>query len=219
MQKTAEAAALGSAINFQRQSFEAADWSSLYLNGSIFTGCCLTEINLSSSLLSETGFADTHLWRVIFDKAILHHALFLRAEMISCRCIGTQFPLATLAMGHYREVWCHTSTFIAANLERSTWTNSTLRRCVFTEAKLGGATFIGCDLAHSSFKDAKLEEVTFIGCSLTGVQLTREQMAVASFEHMLHPDVPGLMKHIDQAVSFAEGEEFKRKQREENNEP
>lgn len=64
------------------------------------------------------------------------------------------------------------ATFLAAQLEGSTWTNCRGGEAIFESAKLQDAVFTNCDLNNTRWQRAKLSHAHFTGCKLTGANLS-----------------------------------------------
>ena len=175
-------------MKFAGATIKSSSFGAAKLDGFVFTGLDLTDVDFGSSKLANADFRGTTMKNTRFWGATLTNANFsgltfstMRSDQFTYADLtGAKFVGASLP-SPYR---CDWQTFHSTILNGTDFTNANLTNTCFNNIasnSFTGVKFAGANLQGSSFGAAKLDGFDFTGQNLTNVDFGSSKLTGADF--------------------------------------
>lgn len=141
---------------------------------------------------------DTELVECIFDEAQFNGSAWDGAHIERCRFHG-----AWIGLGYFDRTTIEGGDWLGSYLERTSWTEATIRdvsfRCArLVDARFDAATFVGCEFTHANLSRKELEGdlarcpgARFVRCDFRGAHFDGLRFNNTTFEQCLFHDTTG----------------------------
>jgi fluoroquinolone resistance protein len=137
-------------IDYTRQLFGRGEYEAC-----TFTGCDLSNANMSDSTFLECAFVGCNLSMAQLGNTALRDVTFTDCKMLglhfeNCNEFGFSVSFDNCILNH--------SSFYRTKLKKTTFRDSKLQDVDFSECDLGSAVFQMCDLLRATFEKTILEK-------------------------------------------------------------
>lgn len=179
-------------INFDRLTFDGADFSETFLENTLFSHCILKNINFNEAVLTRSHFINCTLENINFKKSNLAESKLENCKVVDTHFIETeiddiQFFKSTFLRSKFETIvpdkveWID-SRFLECSFDLSVLSDGIIKSSVFSKSNLFKVLFENMKLWNTEFTQSLLKDCAFSEVFCDSTNFTDSTLTNVMFE-------------------------------------